>query len=507
MPGIYAVSEITGIEPGKTQGAHQSFGIQGSTQWLQGDGVVFPDNLRAAHLPGRPSFRSGLVAGTQRQRLSTVVKRCSVLDMQVSHDRAPPFGFWERAVTARYLRAKRSEGGVALISLISFIGITLAVAVLIIVMSVMNGFRSELMTRILGFNGHVYVTGGPITAPGRDKLVARLAAIDGVVQVAPIVEAQAMVMGQGQISGAVVRGITPTDLAATKLVSENIVRGSLEGFGEGEYGGDLILVGDRMAQSLGVQPGDAITLVSPSGGATAFGATPQRKTYTIVGTFSVGMSDYDQTFIYMPLEQAQLFFGRDSSIDFVELKLANPDRASAMKPQVSAVVGPTSVVTDWTQKNASYWGALQVERKVMFLILMLLVGIAAMNIISGLLMLVKNKGKDIAILRTMGADKGSILRIFFMAGATVGALGTLTGLLIGVLFCLFIDPIQQAVEWISGAQVFSADVYFLSRIPAKIDWMEITVIVSWSLGVAFLATLLPAWQAARLDPVEALRYE
>jgi lipoprotein-releasing system permease protein len=421
--------------------------------------------------------------------------------------RAPPFGQWERAIANRYLRAKRSQGGVALISLISFIGITLAVAVLIIVMSVMNGFRSELMSRILGFNGHVYVSGGVLASPSRDLIVQRLRALPGVTQAAPVIEAQAMALGQGQISGAIVRGVSPADLRATKLVSGNINRGSMDGFGEGEYGGDLVLVGDRLAQNLGLQPGDPLTLISPTGGATAFGATPQRKTYTVAGTFSVGMSEYDQAFIYMPLAQAQLFFGRDGGVDFVEMKLTDPDKAQALKPQVAAIVGPSAIVTDWTQKNASYWGALQVERNVMRLILMMLVAIAALNIISGLIMLVKNKGRDIAILRTMGAGQGSILRIFFMAGAAVGVLGTLAGLTIGVLFCIYIDPIQAAVEWVTGAQVFSSDVYFLSRVPAKVDWGEVSVIIAWSLGMAFVATLPPAWQASRLDPVEALRYE
>jgi lipoprotein-releasing system permease protein len=420
---------------------------------------------------------------------------------------APPFGLWERTVAARYLRAKRSQGGVALISLISFIGITLAVAVLIIVMSVMNGFRSELLGRILGFNGHIYVTGGILEGPARDPMILKLRALPGVTQAAPIIEAQAMALGHGQISGAIVRGITPADLKAIKLVSGNIVHGSIQGFGEGEYGGDLVLVGDRLAQNLGLQAGDPLTLISPTGGATAFGATPQRKTYTIAGTFSVGMSEYDQAFIYMPLEQAQLFFGRDGAVDFVEMKLADPDRAARMKPEVAQVAGPSAIVTDWTQKNASYWGALQVERNVMRLILMLLVGIAAMNIISGLIMLVKNKGRDIAILRTMGAGQGSILRIFFMAGASVGVLGTMAGLAIGVLFCLYIDPIQGFVEWITHTQVFSSDVYFLSRVPAKVDWAEVSLIAAWSLGMSFVATLPPAWQASRLDPVEALRYE
>ncbi|WP_371129802.1 lipoprotein-releasing ABC transporter permease subunit [Phenylobacterium sp.] len=424
-----------------------------------------------------------------------------------TNGRAPPFGQWERAVATRYLRAKRSQGGVALISIISFVGIMLAVAVLIIVMSVMNGFRTELLSRILGFSGHLYVAGGVLNSPDRDAMIRRVGQMPGVIQVTPVVEAQAMALGNGQISGAIVRGITAKDLKATRLVSDNITRGSMAGFGEGEYGGDMILVGDRLAQALGVQPGDPLSLVSPSAGATAFGATPLRKTYTVAGTFTVGMSEYDQAFIYMPLEQAQLFFGRETGLDYIEIKLEDPDEAVAMKPELARVAGPAALLTDWTEKNASYWGALKVERNVMRLILMMLVAIAAMNIISGLVMLVKNKGRDIAILRTMGAGQGSILRIFFMAGAAVGVLGTLAGLLIGSLFCIFIGEIQQAVEWVTGAQVFSSDIYFLSRIPAKIDWREVGVITFWALAMSFLATLPPAWRASRLDPVEALRYE
>ena len=272
---------------------------------------------------------------------------------QKQTDRAPPFGLWERAVAGRYLRAKRSQGGVALISVISFIGITLAVAVLIIVMSVMNGFRSELLGRILGFNPHIYVSGPSMQTSAREGIILNIKKIPGVIQVAPVIEAQVMALGQGQISGAFVRGLSPADLRATKIVSGTITRGSAEGFGDGDYGGDLILVGDRLAQSLGVQPGDALTLISPTGGATAFGSTPQRKAYTVAGTFSVGMSEYDQSFIYMPLAQAQIFFGRETGIDYVEVKLKNPDDALAMKPALISASGPGSIVTDWTEKNAS----------------------------------------------------------------------------------------------------------------------------------------------------------
>jgi lipoprotein-releasing system permease protein len=425
----------------------------------------------------------------------------------VTGGRAPPFGDWERMLAGRYLRAKRTQGGVALISLISFIGITLAVAVLIIVMSVMNGFRSELLGRILGFQGHVFVTGGVLDGPERDAAAARIVRVPGVTQAAPVIEAQAIAIGPSQITGALVRGIEPKDLRATSLVARNIIQGGLKDFGVGEYGGDGVVLGERLAQSLGVRAGETITLISPAGGATAFGGTPLQKAYTVLGAFQIGMSQYDQAYIYMPLAQAQLFFDREDTADAIEVRVRNPDKAAEMKGAIAKAAGPAAIVNDWTQRDSSFWGALKVERNVMRLILMLLVAIAAMNIISGLVMLVKNKGRDIAILRTMGAGQGSILRIFFMAGASVGALGTAAGLLLGVLFCTYIGPIQKFVEWVTGQAVFSSDVYYLSHIPAKVDWAEVGVIVFWALGMSFLATLPPAWRASRLDPVEALRYE
>jgi len=425
----------------------------------------------------------------------------------VTGGRAAPFGLWERMLAGRYLRAKRKQGGVALISIISFVGILLAVATLIIVMSVMNGFRSELLGRILGFQGHVFVTGGVLDGMERDRAAAAILKVPGVTQAAPIIEAQAIAIGPSQITGALVRGIGPKDLRETKLVSGNITQGSLKGFGDGEFGGDVLVLGERLAQQLGVKPGDNITLISPAGGATAFGGTPLQKVYTVGATFSVGMSQYDQAYIYMPLAQAQLFFGREDTADAIEVRVVDPDKAGKMKAAINQAAGPGAIVNDWTQRDSSFWGALKVERNVMRLILMLVVAIAAMNIISGLVMLVKNKGRDIAILRTMGAGQGSILRIFFMAGAGVGVAGTVAGLIIGALFCTFIGEIQALVEYVTGQAVFSSDVYYLSRIPAKIDWAEVALIVGWALGVSFLATLPPSWRASRLDPVEALRYE
>ena len=421
---------------------------------------------------------------------------------------AGPFSGWERAIAGRYLRAKRKEGWVALISIIAFVGITLAVAVLIIVMSVMNGFRAELLGRILGFNGHAYVGGPLLNDPNRAHAIQSLRAVPGVIQVAPMVEAQALALGpSGAVSGAIVRGITLSDLKQVKLVASNIKQGSLDGFGTGDYGGDLVLVGDRLATSMGVQVGDQITLISPTGDATAFGSSPRRKAYTVGGVFSVGMSEYDQTFVYMPLPQAQLFFGRDQSVDVIEVMLADPDQIALTKPKLAAAAGPGAIITDWRDKNHSFFNALEVERNTMRLILLLIVAIAAINIISGLVMLVKNKAKDIAILRTMGASQGAILRIFIMAGCVIGVLGAMTGLISGVLFCAYIEQIQRFVESLAGTQVFNPDIYFLAHIPAKLDWNEVGLISFVSIVISFLATLVPAWWASRIEPVEALRYE
>ena len=419
----------------------------------------------------------------------------------------PAFGLWERSIAARYLRAKRKNGGVGLISTISFIGVMLAVAALIIVMSIMNGFRAELLSRILGFNGHLYVAGPVLNEPMRSQALKRIRAIPGVVQAAPLIEAQALVQSHGQVSGGVVRGETAADLRETPIIAKNIKAGSLDGFGQGEYGGDLILVGERLAASMGVQPGDTLTLTSPTSSATAFGSAPQSKAYTIGGVFSVGMSEYDQAFIYMPLNQAQLFFGRDDTVDEIQIKLNDPDRTAELLPAVRQAAGPGAIVSDWRDRNQAFFGALEVERWAMRLILLVVVVIAALNIISGLIMLVKNKSRDIAILRTMGAGRDAILRIFLMSGAAIGVAGTVAGIVLGVLFCIYIQPIQAFVQWVTGADVFNANVYFLSHIPAKLDWNEVIFVSIFAIAMSFLSTLAPALQASRVDPVEALRYE
>jgi lipoprotein-releasing system permease protein len=421
--------------------------------------------------------------------------------------RSGPFGLWERTLAGRYLYARKEYGGVALISIISFIGIFLAVAVLIIVMSVMNGFREELLGRILGVKGHIFIDVRNMPIPQAQAIVAKARALEGVTEARPMVDGQVMAVGMaGEVArGAAVFGLAAGDLASLKIVSTNVVGGTLSTWGKGEYGGDEIAMGSRLAQDLGLSPGDSVELIAPTGASTPFGTTPRRKEYIIGAIFNVGMSEYDQTLIYMPLEQAQLFFGKETSWDTIELRIAKPDLASALLPSVQAI-SEQRLVTDWRQQSESLVSALAIERNVMRLILMLLVAIASMNIISGLVMLVKNKGRDIAILRTMGATQGSIARIFMMAGASIGILATLAGVVGGTLFCFGIKGIQTVVEFVFGP-VFDADVYFLSNIPAKVEWPEVIVIGLFSAVASIIATLPPSLRAAKLDPVEALRNE
>lgn len=420
---------------------------------------------------------------------------------------APAFGSWERLLAMRYLRARREHGGVALISTISFTGIFLAVAVLIIVMSVMNGFRAELLSRILGVNGHVFVDLRGMPAGEAEAVAARVRALPGVTHAGLSVQGQVMAVGRDGAPprGAVVIGVDRDTIKALKLVSEGVVAGDLKDWGAGEYGGERIALGERLSISIGADAGGSVQLISPNGAATAFGISPRYKDYQVGAVFSVGMSEYDETLIYMPLEQARLFFSREDGYDMLDIRMERPDRSDAMM-QAVAPLAAGRPVSDWKMQSQSLVQALAIERNVMRLILMLIVAIAAMNIISGLIMLVMNKGRDIAILRTMGASRGAILRIFVMAGASVGILGTLAGVAGGIVFCLNIGAIQGAVEAAFGP-VFDADIYFLSRIPARIEWAEVAVTGLFAAAMSVLATLPPAWRAARLDPVEALRYE
>ena len=417
---------------------------------------------------------------------------------------AGPFSAFERMVAWRYLRSRRKEAFISVIAGFSFIGIMLGVATLIIVMAVMNGFRTELISRILGINGHMIVQ--PVDGPFTDyaDLTAKFQSVPGVRIALPLVEGQTLASGRaGAGSGALVRGVRPEDLEKLGEVANNIRQGDIIGFASGQG----VLVGSRLAASLGITAGDDITLISPEGDITPMGVNPRVKSYPVSGVFEIGMLEYDATMIFMPLEEAQLYFNAGGLVQSIELFVDHPEGVDGLRPLVEAAAGRQIHITDWRQRNQTFFSALQVERNVMFMILTLIVLVAALNIISGLIMLVKDKGSDIAILRTMGASSGAVMRIFFMTGAAIGTVGTLAGVVLGVIVCLNIESIRQFFSWLSGTVLFDPELYFLSQLPAEMSFSETFSVVLMALTLSFIATIFPAWRASRLDPVQALRYE
>jgi lipoprotein-releasing system permease protein len=411
---------------------------------------------------------------------------------------------FERMVAFRYLRARRQEGFVSVIAGFSLLGIALGVAALIIVMSVMNGFRHELIGRILGFTGHVTVVGPAQGLAGYAELAAAIADLPGVLGAVPVVEGQVLAASRGgRNAGVLVRGMRPEDVRARALIAENIQAGSLADFGATEG----VLIGSRLAARLGLAPGDGITLVSPRGTSTALGTVPRMVAYPVVAIFEVGMYEYDNGVVLMPLDLAQSYFRYPDAATAIEVFTDDPERPAAARAAVAEIVGARGRAVDWQQSNAQFFGALQVERNVMFVILTLIILVAAFNIISSLIMLVKDKGRDIAILRTVGATRGMVMRIFLLTGTSIGVTGTVLGFALGVAFALNIEELRRLLQRLTGTDLFAAEIYFLSQLPARIDWGEVATVVVMALALSFLATLYPSWRAARLDPAEALRYE
>jgi lipoprotein-releasing system permease protein len=417
--------------------------------------------------------------------------------------RAYPFSAVEWMLSLRYLGARRKEGFISVIAGFSFLGILLGVATLIIVMAVMNGFRQELLGKILGLNGHLLIQ--PMERPLTDyaDVAARIAKVNGVTLAAPLVEGQALASSPFNASGVMVRGMRGADLQKLTQISQNIKFGSLDGFDNGQG----IAIGSRLATQMSVRTGDSLTLVAPRGAVTPMGTTPRIKAYKIAAIFEIGMSEYDSAFVFMPLTEAQAYFNRAGDVNAIEVYTDNPDRIDEMSQVVKQAAGRSISVTDWQHRNATFFNALQVERNVMFMILTLIVLVAALNIVSGLIMLVKDKSSDIAILRTMGATQGAIMRVFLITGGAIGVVGTLVGFLFGTVVCLNIENLRRFLSWLTSYDFFPNTIYFLSQLPARMDVKETTAVLIMALTLSFLATLYPSWRAARLDPIEALRYE
>lgn len=415
------------------------------------------------------------------------------------------FNAFERTVAGRYLRARRGERFVSVIAGFSLVGIALGVATLIIVMSVMGGFQVDLLNRILGFNGHLGVYGAGAPLQNYDSLTARVKTVPGVLAAAPVIDGQVLLSGpRGQNAGGMVRGIKPEDLAHLRAVATNIRDGNLADF----KGEDSIAVGVGLAGKFGLRVGDDLTLISPQGAATAFGTVPRVRAYKVVAIFQVGMNEYDTSFVFLPLAAAQIFFQQPGAATQIEIVADDPGNVRRIRANIARALDGTPVrVVDWEQNNNSFFAAVQVEKNVMFLILTLIILVAAFNVISSLIMMVKDKTRDIAILRTIGAGRGAIMRIFLMCGASVGVTGTLVGVLLGVLFCLNIQTIQGWVEAATGTSVFNPEVYYLTHLPSRLDPAEVMQVMLMALALSLLATLYPSWRAARTDPVEALRHE
>ena len=410
---------------------------------------------------------------------------------------------FERMMAFRYLRARKSESFVSVISAFSFLGIMLGVATLIIVMSVMNGFRAELTGKVLGLNGHMNVVSNTGNLRPYDNWVNILNKVDGVTAVLPQIEKQALFSVSGASTGVMVRGLSTDTFQSKPVLKDAIIDGDMNAFDEGIG----VIIGRELARKYRLLPGDDIVMLSPQGKASPFGTLPRSRRFSVSAIFDVEMYEYNQGFVFMPLVAAQQFFNLPDAITTIEMFTVDPQKTPDYMGNVVTQIPSDLTVYDWRQSNGSFFNALQVERNVMFLILTLIILVAAFNIVSSMIMLVKDKAKDIAILRTIGASRRSMLKIFILAGGMIGVAGTAAGTALGIGFATNIETIRQGLQNLTGTELFSAEIYFLTQLPAQVNWSEVISVVVMALVISLLATLYPAWRAAKLDPVEVLRYE
>ena len=411
-----------------------------------------------------------------------------------------PFEFW---VAFRYLRARRRHGSISVIAGFSFLGIVVGVAALIIIMAVMNGFHHDLREKMIGFNGHMFLQGVETPLTDYAAVAQRVAKAPGVTLALPLIESQAFVSSPSGSSGAFVRGVLEADLKRLPGVGDHITQGTLDGFDKGQG----VAVGVKLAERLGLRVGDSLTLISPKGAETPFGVAPRLKSYPLAAIFQVGMSIYDAGYIFMPLAEAQAYFDLDGQANLIEVYVDKPDDIDALKPKIEEAEQRPMIATDWRQFNKGFFDVLAIESNVMFAILMLIVLVAALNIVSGLIMLVQDKGRAIAIFRTMGATRGAIQRIFLITGSTIGFAGTFVGLLLGLVVATHVEGIRRGLNSAFGLNIFPSDFYYLSQLPSRIEPRDVVMVVAIALFLSVAATIYPSWRAARLDPVEALRYE
>ena len=421
------------------------------------------------------------------------------------------FRRFEWMIAWRYLRARRSEGGISVMTWISLVGIALAVFALIATLAVRSGFRYEFVDTIIGANPHVSVLSYGETLPngqltrtmtGYDAVAAAVAQVPGVTRAVPVVTGQVMATANGRNAGVQAIGMRVEDLARVpRLAEPEVARGDLMRLPEG------IAIGTGVARQLGVDVGDRVRLISPDGVKTAFGTSPRIVAYEVVFVFQVGRYDIDSTRVYMPFDQAQEYFNRVGVADEVQVSVEDPEQVAAYGPALIAAAGDGAYLWTWQDSSGAFLRALTMEDNIMFVILSILVLIATLNITSGLVMLVKNKGRDIGILRTMGLTEGTVLRVFFLCGASIGIVGTAIGVVLGCLFSLYIDPIFDAVNWLAGGGVWDPQFRHISALPARLEWDDVLTAVALSLTLSFVVTIFPARRAARMSPVEALRYE